>query len=189
MSMSMNLKDYMKVYDDFLNVEECDSILNELKNNYWERHSFYTYETDKTNSNDDDLYVSRLQFSNKSNILQNRIGEIVRDYIVQLNLPWLGGLMGYTQIRYNKYNVGNRMRLHCDHIHSMFDGDRKGIPTLSVLGALNDDYEGGDLIFWEKEKIELKARQIMVFPSIFLYPHEVTTVTQGTRYSFISWVW
>ena len=31
--------------------------------------------------------------------------------------------------------------LHADHIHSMFDGEKKGIPILSVLGVLNDDYE------------------------------------------------
>jgi predicted 2-oxoglutarate/Fe(II)-dependent dioxygenase YbiX len=71
----------------------------------------------------------------------------------------------------------------------MFDGERKGIPTLSILGALNDDYEGGELVFWESEKIELKAGSIMIFPSNFMYPHRVDTVTKGTRYSYVSWVW
>jgi predicted 2-oxoglutarate/Fe(II)-dependent dioxygenase YbiX len=71
----------------------------------------------------------------------------------------------------------------------MFDGNRKGIPTLSILGAINDDYEGGELIFWESEKIVLKAGSIMIFPSNFMYPHKVLPVTKGTRYSYVSWAW
>jgi predicted 2-oxoglutarate/Fe(II)-dependent dioxygenase YbiX len=81
------------------------------------------------------------------------------------------------------------MKLHCDHIHSMFDGERKGVPTLSILGSLNDDYEGGDLVMWETDKIQLKAGSIMIFPSNFMYPHRVDEVIKGTRYSYVSWVW
>jgi predicted 2-oxoglutarate/Fe(II)-dependent dioxygenase YbiX len=71
----------------------------------------------------------------------------------------------------------------------MFDGTIKGIPVLSILGALNDDYEGGELVFWESEKINLKAGEVMIFPSNFMYPHRVDEVKSGTRYSFVSWVW
>ena len=28
---------------------------------------------------------------------------------------------------------------------------------------------------------------MILFPSCFMYPHEVTEVTKGERYSFISW--
>ena len=79
--------------------------------------------------------------------------------------------------------------MHCDHIQSMFDGKRKGVPVLSVLGLLNDDYEGGEFIIFEKKEIKLKKGDLLIFPSIFLYPHKVNVVKKGTRYSFISWVW
>ena len=81
------------------------------------------------------------------------------------------------------------MKEHCDHIHDMFDGTRKGIPVLTVLGGLNNDYSGGDLVFFTDEVYELKAGQLMVFPSNFLFPHKVETVTEGTRYSFASWAY
>ena len=55
---------------------------------------------------------------------------------------WFGGWNGYSELRFNKYDETTQMKLHCDHIHSMFDGTRKGIPALSLLGCLNDDYEG-----------------------------------------------
>ena len=41
-----------------------------------------------------------------------------------------------------------------------------------------DDYE-----------IEFKQGDVVIFPSLFLYPHKVEPVTKGTRYSYISWVW
>jgi predicted 2-oxoglutarate/Fe(II)-dependent dioxygenase YbiX len=55
------------------------------------------------------------------------------------------------------------------------------------LGALNDNYRGGELIMFEDQIIELAAGDIIVFPSNFLYPHKIEPVTAGVRYSFVSW--
>ncbi len=71
----------------------------------------------------------------------------------------------------------------------IIDGERKGIPTLTILGGLNGGYDGRDLIFWQDTPITLKAGEIMIFPSNFLYPHRVDMVTKGTRYSYVSWTW
>ena len=79
--------------------------------------------------------------------------------------------------------------IYCDHIHSIFDGQLKGVPILTVLSSLNEDYEGGNLIFFENEKIDLKTGDVMIFPSNFMYPHKVTPVTKGQRYSMVNWVW
>jgi len=81
------------------------------------------------------------------------------------------------------------MKLHCDHIHSMFDGERKGVPTLTILGALNDDYEGGELLMFGDYKIDMPAGSVAVFPSNFMFPHEVKPVKKGIRFSYVSWTW
>ena len=60
----------------------------------------------------------------------------------------------------------------------MFDGERKGIPILSVLGVLNDDYEGGEFVLID-EKMNLSKGDIIVFPSNFMYPHKVEPVTKA----------
>tara|TARA_R110002094_G_C4832487_1_gene205553 strand:- start:489 stop:620 length:132 start_codon:yes stop_codon:yes gene_type:complete len=41
-----------------------------------------------------------------------------------------------------------------------------------------DDYE-----------IKIEAGDLLLFPSVFLYPHKVEPVTKGERYSFVSWAW
>ncbi len=46
-----------------------------------------------------------------------------------------------------------------------------------------------NLVFWQDTHITLKAGEIMIFPSNFLYPHRVDLVTKGTRYSYVSWTW
>ena len=92
----------------------------------------------------------------------------------------------FTPIRFNKYTQGTCMLKHYDHINSIFDGQNKGIPVLSYVGNLNEDYTGGDLVICGKS-MNLKTGDICIFPSCFLYPHEVTELKKGIRYSFVSW--
>ena len=97
--------------------------------------------------------------------------------------PWL---TKFSPIRFNKYEVGNMMREHYDHIHSIFDGKMKGVPIVSIVANLNEDYEGAEFYCRGKE-IPLKTGDILLFPSTFMYPHEVKEAKKGTRYSFVSW--
>lgn len=192
MSMSFNVKDYVRIYDEFLDKKTCEIIVEKLNRTDWELHTFYQSDTRECISFDKELSISFAQEITETNELMRKVWFAIEQYIEKDHAymnQWFGSWSGYTPIRYNRYNVDTQMKLHCDHIHNMFDGDRKGIPILSILGSLNDDYEGGELIFWEQEKIELKAGQIMIFPSNFMYPHKVLPVTKGTRYSYVSWVW
>ena len=72
------------------------------------------------------------------------------------------------------------------------DNDKDINPNCSYgcVLYLNDDYSGGEfLMFDNEEEIKLKKGEIIVFPSIFLYPHRVAPVTKGIRDSFVSWVY
>ena len=90
-------------------------------------------------------------------------------------------------MKFNKYVEGESIQPHHDHIHDMFDGNIRGIPITSLIGVLNDDYEGGNLLFWNEYQLDLKKGDVVAFPSVFLFPHEVTTVTSGIRYSWVTW--
>jgi hypothetical protein len=187
-----SIKDYVKVYKDFFNREFCKDVIAELQDNNWETHSFYMPDKKEYVSFDNELAVSFNTKDRCSLRLNDRIWDAINQYItVDLKgfESWFNGWNGYTQARFNKYVVGTTMKKHCDHIHTVFDGERKGIPVLSIVGALNEDYEGGDFIMWETEKIKLPQGSIMIFPSNFMYPHKVTPVTSGTRYSYVSWTY
>jgi predicted 2-oxoglutarate/Fe(II)-dependent dioxygenase YbiX len=97
-------------------------------------------------------------------------------------------LTALSEIRFNKYNSGSLMESHIDHIRSLFDGERKGIPILSIVGLLNDDFIGGEFILCGNE-MKLKKNSLLIWPSNFMYPHRVAEIKEGTRYSFVAWLW
>ena len=78
-----------------------------------------------------------------------------------------------------KYPEGGYLSSHTDA-----DGDA-GSVTVSYI--INDDYEGGEVVFWDKHKLDKHENSVHVYPSNFLYPHKVNTVTKGVRYSIIVW--
>jgi predicted 2-oxoglutarate/Fe(II)-dependent dioxygenase YbiX len=120
--------------------------------------------------------------------MQKRLVEPINQYISELGMSWFTAWNEASEIRFNKYEAGTNMKLHCDHIQTLFDGKRRGIPTLTVLGLLNDDFQGGEFKLCG-ETVNLSVGDVIVFPSNFMYPHEVTTITEGTRFSFVSWVY
>jgi predicted 2-oxoglutarate/Fe(II)-dependent dioxygenase YbiX len=189
--MSKKLGDYLKVYENFIDADLCQSTVKNLDAAQWETHQFYDASTGTSKSYDHELSVSHQDIPQKQELNQ-RVWDALQKYVVE-DLKdlhaWYSGWNGYSFVRFNRYDPTTQMKLHCDHIHSMFDGQRKGIPALTVLGGLNDDYTGGELVMWDSEVIKLPAGAIAVFPSNFLYPHEIRPVKSGVRYSYVSWAW
>ena len=185
-----NVRDYVKVYKNFFDKKFCKNILKEINNNNWQTHYFKDYVME-TRQYENEFLISYDESKLKQK-LQNKLWYAIEKYILkdfQKFNKWFGGWNGYTEIRFNKYDKNTKMKEHCDHIYTMFDGTRKGIPTLSIVGCLNEDYEGGEFIMWQTEKIEIPAGAVLIFPSNFMYPHKVTPVITGTRYSYVSWVY
>jgi len=91
-----------------------------------------------------------------------------------------------NQIELLKYNVGGKYDLHVDNYTTL--------PRhLSIIMNLNDDYEGGDLVFSDQKENEIKRLKlgkgsILFFPSNFMYPHSIEPITKGTRYNIVAWL-
>jgi len=191
--MDRNIESYVKIYD-VMDESICSQTLKELvASNSFEQHNFYRPQDGSfyKPAGDEELDVSHFVPSTSPAIML-ALYSCIQKYLDEYKFNWFDGWSGYTSLRWNRYTPKHRMSLHCDHIHSMFDGTRKGIPTLTILGALNTkdiDYTGGEFIMFEDKEYNMKAGQVMIFPSCFLYPHKVNLVTSGTRYSFVSWVW
>jgi len=80
-----------------------------------------------------------------------------------------------------KYNVDG---FYTEHTDSFKDHPR----AVSCSFALNDDYEGGEFAFFNRDLVyKLKKGSCIMFPSNFMYPHEIMPVTSGTRYSIVTW--
>jgi len=187
-----NIKDYILHLDNWIPENICKKTIEELSdNNIWQIH---TYADNKTfipkskngNKELDICYGNDLTYLKD---LHEFTWKALEKYIVieKLSGEAFNGWKGFSQIRFNRYSKNQIMSKHCDHIHSLFTGEIRGIPILSIVGLLNDDYKGGEFIMFDDYEIKFKSGDLIIFPSIFLYPHLVKPVKQGTRYSFVSW--
>lgn len=183
-----NIEQYICHLPGFFSKEFCDKIISHANDIGWSKHIWQTQTLNSLKLYDqnefDVCYLKDLD-SVLRNELFFRIMIAVDEYqmINQTNV----GVSYIHDFRINQYQNNCLMREHVDHIHDLFDGTRRGIPILSIIVNLNEDYTGGDLLFFENKKYILKTGDVIVFPSNFLYPHSVLPVISGTRYSMVSW--
>ena len=198
--MKTNLKDYIKVFNNkFYSKKQCQLIIDSLDISKNIPHTFYNVITNKQEDKGKDPKVSFLRDEKVEQIgslIKDQWFKVVTGYILKwLNkkekIDWFKGWSGYTFPKFVEYNKGTAMTTHCDHIYSIFsqNGEARGIPILSIITALNDDYSGGELIMCGEYKYKLKTGETIVFPSNFLYPHSIKKITKGTRFSMVSWVY
>lgn len=191
---NIQLKDLICVYGKIIPIDICDFIIKTIEKKPWLKHSWTNLESKnifdyENNQKELDMQESTLELHN---ILSPFICESLKKYIEEYffeNENTKNLVSRFSTIRFNRYQKGQIMRQHCDHIISLFEGKERGIPVLSVILNLNDNYSGGNLYFWEDYKIPLGKGDIVIFPSLFLFPHGVSEVTEGTRYSAVSWIW
>lgn len=80
-----------------------------------------------------------------------------------------------------KYGPNGGLPLHHDQ-------ESVSSRTLSSVLYLNDNYEGGELWFPELNiSLKPEAGSVVMFPSTFLYMHEVRPMISGYRYAMPHW--
>ena len=185
--MSQNINDYI-IVENLVSKEVREGVLYFIeKHETWKPHEWFNPKTGKTTTRKDGAELDVLYTTNKR--IEEDIHSCIRNAfdVYKLKFNPQSFVTRHTIVRFNRYKVSTNMAPHVDHIHSIFDGNEKGIPILSIVGVLNDDYEGGEFIFNGDYEVKLKAGDILMFPSNFLYEHEVRGVTNGRRVSFVAW--
>ena len=186
------LKDLIHVERGAITPDLCDYIIKDIETREWEKHSWYNLneevKSEDTKELDVQYITSDLQYSLLS-IMNHVASSYVKEYSYKQSYLTQSIMTKYSPIRFNRYSNGQTMKQHHDHIHSLFDGENKGIPVLSFILNFNDDYEGADLYFWNDYKIPLGKGDVVIFPSLFLFPHGVTEIKKGVRYSGVAWSW
>jgi hypothetical protein len=190
------LFDLIHVERGVIPTDLCDDVVKNVQTRPWKSHAWYSNITDTRDSNETKEFG--IQFSTIE--LQEKLTSFVIESGKKYNNKYAYQhpscvertgrfIFNFNSIRFNRYEPGQIMRQHHDHIHDIFDGQNKGIPVLSFILNFNDDYEGADLFFWEDTVIKLGKGDIVMFPSCFLFPHGVTEATKGKRYSAVTWGW
>ena len=187
------LKALIHVEKGIIPANLCDYIIKDIETREWSQHTWY--------NNVNDSYGSEKTMELDVQSITPELQQLLTPIMIQAGARYnqkysykgcerTGQIMNkFSGIRFNRYGKGQIMRQHHDHIHSLFDGKEKGIPVLSFILNLNDNYRGADLYFWEDHAVHLGKGDIIMFPSVFPFPHGVTEAREGVRYSAVSWAW
>lgn len=203
--MKIELDNYCKLYSKCFDkkvlkqtiseLNQLDTIDKKLKDfnfvspDAWESHYWGDHSGKKYIKEDNTKELESTAFVSSNNqLIMDTLYQYILKYMTELNHPTFNAWAGYTKILFHRYKTNTCMLPHVDHIRTIFDGKTKGVPILSVVGQLNDGFKGGEFVILKK-KFKMKAGDILIFPSNFIFLHEVAEVTKGTRLSFISWVY
>lgn len=181
-----NIKDYIVVIENAITPALCDAILNEYKGS-----QDWIPAVTSAGKMDAERQCSTIGMSFDSIINKNKnirlpldkymhatAGNALAQYGQKFSDCGIQQDSGYDLLR---YEVGQFYTTHTDSFK-----DRPRAVSCSFI--LNDDYEGGEFAFFDRElKYKLKKGSCIMFPSNFMYPHEIMPVTSGTRYSIITW--
>jgi predicted 2-oxoglutarate/Fe(II)-dependent dioxygenase YbiX len=185
--MINNLNEYIIVIKNALTNPLCDAILEEFKNsNEWEDTVIGSGAVNKEVRNCQTIIISYPHVIEKNKKIRFKLDKYVfasaskciQDYNAKFPHCKIEEDSGYELL---KYPEGCFYTEHTDSF--------KAVPrAVSCSFILNDDFEGGEFAFFNRElKYKLEKGDALMFPSNFMYPHEVMPVTKGTRYSIITW--
>jgi hypothetical protein len=190
----------MKQLDEFIRLAEglvspdlCDSIIWEYeKDKNWKEGVVAASEADLNGfkpRNCEVLPISDTKVIGWNNRrkemdqgLFNTFNKVVETYLVeQEGNCWVTYDAGYELLR---YQPGGYYNFHTD-----CGSAGHNYRTLSIILNLSkaEDYEGGELEFKGGPTYSLNQGDVVIFPSNFLYPHRITPITEGTRYSIVTW--
>ena len=187
-----NLKDHIFDYP-LLSEHECDQIVSTLDEaDDWDTFVWYNSDHEHVDVDKQSQLKSTINHTVTDVIKPHINDELFNAFHSKYHDPDITTGESFWEncsgIKFNKYSVGDYLSPHHDHIRDFFQGQFRGIPVTSVVGVLNDDFEGGEFVFWREHSVKIKKGHVLAFPALYLFPHEVTPVTSGVRYSWITWI-
>jgi predicted 2-oxoglutarate/Fe(II)-dependent dioxygenase YbiX len=181
-----DIKDYIVVVKDVLSHETCDALLAEYANTTEWQNTHIRGGVNRDVRSAQTIEISQDFVISVNPQVRKQLDEqvfasaslAIRKYNEKFKNAHIDQDTGYELL---KYKTGE---FYIQHTDSFLEAPR----TVSCSFSLNDEYEGGELAFFDRE-ISIKAPKgaAVLFPSNFMYPHEILPVTKGTRYSIITW--
>ena len=174
---------YIHFYENIISEKDCD-ILMKAEFDY-KPSKYATHDSESPRSNErvdmDDAWI--MEGTEHYDRIKVAFEKVIKNYQESYKNCLIKNT---TPFRINRYSVGGFMSEHCDNIHHSH-GQTYGYPQLSALLFLNDDYEGGKFMI-NNQSYPKKRGSAIIFPSNFMYPHQVTEIKEGTRWSIVTWL-
>lgn len=182
-----NINDYIITFDGVITDALCDAILEEFSDETeWQKTVVGDGRVNDKVRTAETVVLSYPHVIEKNPKVRAKLdkyvfasaGLAIKKYNEKFDNCKIQEDSGYELLRYKED------QFYIQHTDSFKDRPR----AVSCSFALNDDYEGGEFAFFDRELVyKLKKGSCIMFPSNFMYPHEIMPVTSGTRYSIVTW--
>jgi len=184
------IQDYIKVFDGVVPLDLCDALLDEFSDSQeWADTAVgpsHLGLVDKSVRSASIIGLSHQHVIDKNKEVRSQldkrlfdaVGSAIQQYSSAYPFAGISKDSGYEILR---YQTG---QFYVQHVDSTINHNR----SVSCSLILNDGYEGGEFAFFNREMIVNPPKgSALLFPSNFMFPHEILPVTSGTRYSVVTW--
>lgn len=169
---------FIKTFKNFLSKNECKVIINENSKKELESGNIGNGVSLQELKKIRDAKIVRIE----NKIVQSKLETLLKEEI-KLKGYELGPI---NKFQFIKYDIGGHYDWHSDSGDGEVFRDR----FCTVVIQLNNDYEGGDLLYKESNMLEYAFEKgignLFIFNSNLL--HKVTPITTGNRFSLVTWI-
>lgn len=189
----MQIRDCIGIYDGLFEDKPLTNLYKYAvyKNEIFEEAKVNRLNGNESDTNERDAQCLALLQNDKSLTKVHWHNYLYRCFINLINYYAQDKKFADLHVRLN--NIEILRYKNQGHYHYHTDNCTNIPRTISIILMLNDNYEGGELIFsnpqMNHEEIIVKPKKgrAIIWPSNFLYPHKVNFVTKGIRYSVVCW--
>lgn len=170
---------YIHIEKGFIGSSECDGIVNCAKDiDSWKTAGTAGEETPGETGYRVCESLFTAEHKELDQILFTYVSRLISTYRAKYPSCNVTTDEGYNIL---KYTPGGKYDNHCDQGE---DHNR----ALTIIFNLNDDYEGGLLTFFKNRyAVKLEKGDAIIFPASFMFDHQIHPITDGVRYSMVTW--
>lgn len=173
-----NLRDYIKIYNNILDEEFLDKLLEKIHHESFEKVTLEGIQfeqlslTDKNNWN--------VQFENEDVSALEAFSSLIYNasvsYFEDVKAPLLPELQGFEGVKIRKFQEGYFHKLHLDvNDHK---SAKRFLSVLIFLGKGNVNVSFPNL----NATIQMTSNSVLLFPPTWMFPYEVTGSSQEPAY-------
>ena len=193
-NFNLDLSDHILHLKSFIDKDVCMSVMNSLDN--LERDDSAPYTDGLLNDDADTYFDPDIKYID--NVRDRIFIDGLKEYaskIRSFNWSYYDTKSFHcSEMIIRRYNEGSEFKYHHDDIIAEIFPHwflrRQNILTCNFYFSDAKDYEGGDLKFTcSDKKYHTSMGDIIIFPSNWMFYHEVQKITQGKRYSGTVWLY
>jgi Rps23 Pro-64 3,4-dihydroxylase Tpa1-like proline 4-hydroxylase len=189
--IAKNISFGVNLYKNALSKEDCLKYVNLLNDNLdgSGKYSWLPSDTDESvRISANDFLVSKEYIGPENEInmplykMNSNVLKAIKTCVSDYANSWDMSITYYDPLNFVRYVSPT------GYFAPHHDDSPSTVRTITAVMYLNDDYEGGRLVFPRLDNVTVKpeAGDLIVFPASYLYEHESTLVSSGTKYCVVS---